>query len=401
MGQTYLLFKKDGVQSGYACTPSVGLVVKPNYTATTETKVKFLHKGQDLYIGIQSDDKSVCKFDWEGDGMFFKIKPATGDAVEIKMFVILPTTGSAYLGLDPNSSILNTAGSIRAVAQLGAGTTLFDSTNVDGGYSAEAVIHLDKLGYAANATTIPFNAVWFDPQGYNLSDFANGGPGAWGIPGKNPGNFFKQWWGSEWGCDKSLTLMSTILPVEMTSFTASVNSGIASLKWTTATELNNKGFEIERSLDKVNFSKVAFVEGKGTTSKTNSYTYSDKIPAGKAYFYRLCQIDLDGTSKYSNVVEAKNVTPTQFAMSQNYPNPFNPSTNVKFDLPVNSKVTVQVFNLLGQVVATMANGQFDAGSHELSFNASKLSSGIYIYNIKAAGLDGSNFSLTRKMSLLK
>ncbi|RJP61172.1 MAG: T9SS C-terminal target domain-containing protein [Ignavibacteriales bacterium] len=192
------------------------------------------------------------------------------------------------------------------------------------------------------------------------------------------------------------------VPVELTSFTAKVAPGVVKLEWKTATEVNNRGFEVERSVDKVLFSTITFVDGKGTTTSANSYAYQDKnIAEGKTYYYRLKQIDYDGTYEYSDVIEAKNNVPEVFSLKQNYPNPFNPSTSIKFGLPVDSRVTLQVYNMIGQVVATLADGNYSAGTHNVNFDASGLTSGMYIYNIKTLGIDGKTMNATRKMLMMK
>jgi hypothetical protein len=187
------------------------------------------------------------------------------------------------------------------------------------------------------------------------------------------------------------------LPVELTSFEAAVSSNNVNLKWATSTETNNSGFEVYR-----NGVKVAFVKGNGTTSEKKSYSYTDKNLSTGKYAYKLVQIDLDGTKKSVASTEANvNSLPTCYAMDQNYPNPFNPATTIKFALPADAKVTLKIFNVLGQQVAQLVNGNLSAGKHDVKFDASKLNSGIYIYSISAKAADGSQFSNTKKMMLLK
>jgi hypothetical protein len=206
------------------------------------------------------------------------------------------------------------------------------------------------------------------------------------------------WW---WAVDNVGLYGSGVVPVELTSFAASVSDAGVTLNWATATETNNSGFSIERSVDNVEFNAIAFVDGMGTTSEKTNYTYVDKsVNAAKAY-YRLKQIDFDGTSAYSNVVEVDLNIPTDFSISQNYPNPFNPSTTIKFGLPVESKVTINLFNTLGERVAQIANSDFAAGNQRIDFNASNLSSGVYFYTIEAIGVDGTNFVSSKKMMLMK
>ncbi len=197
-----------------------------------------------------------------------------------------------------------------------------------------------------------------------------------------------------------------VVPVELTSFTASVSDNAVTLNWATATETNNKGFELQKlrvkseELNSANWETVAFVAGNGTVSKSRNYSYSDKVAPGK-YSYRLKQIDLDGSFTYSQAVET-DVVPSSFGLDQNYPNPFNPSTKISFSLPVASKVSVLVYNSLGQIVTELANSTFSAGYNEVNFNAAGLTSGIYFYKLSASSVDGNqNFQSMKKMILMK
>ena len=191
-----------------------------------------------------------------------------------------------------------------------------------------------------------------------------------------------------------------VTPVEFTAFTASANYGEVNLQWITATETNNQGFEVQRS-NGSDFETIAFVAGHGTTTETQVYNYSDKSVGVATYSYRLKQIDFDGTFDYSKVINATVPAPAQFALDQNYPNPFNPSTKINFQLKVDSKVSLKVFNILGQEVATLINTNLVAGAHNVNFDASKLNSGVYLYRIEATGIDGSNFMDVKKMILTK
>lgn len=191
------------------------------------------------------------------------------------------------------------------------------------------------------------------------------------------------------------------IPVELTAFFAiKVEDGIM-LKWTTATETNNSGFMIERSSNNIDFSEIAFVNGNGTSTEVTDYEYRDAVLTVGKYFYRLKQIDFDGTATYSNVIETEINGPAVFDLSQNYPNPFNPSTMIKFSLPVDSYVRIELFNTLGEKVDELTNRDYSIGNHEINFDASKLSNGVYYYTISANGLDGSTFVSTKKMVLIK
>ncbi len=192
-------------------------------------------------------------------------------------------------------------------------------------------------------------------------------------------------------------------PVELTSFIAKAADGSVNLNWQTATEKNNKGFEVERKNlgSNENWISLGFVEGNGTTTKTSSYDYTDNNVKKGKYNYRLKQIDFDGSFTYTKTVEADVTTPSHFALEQNYPNPFNPSTQISFTLPVDAGVNITIYNLLGQKVKQLVNKEFNAGDHNVNFDASGLSSGIYIYVLEAKGTGSVNFTATKKMMLLK
>lgn len=191
------------------------------------------------------------------------------------------------------------------------------------------------------------------------------------------------------------------VPVELASFSAELIDRNVVLNWTTATELNNQGFDIEYSLDNANFTKIGFVPGFGTTSEMKSYSFTvTNIQSGIQY-YRLRQIDFDGTSTFYNSVEITGLLPNTFALEQNHPNPFNPSTTISFSLPLEAKVNIKLFNMLGQEVAKITEGNFQAGNHNLQFNANELSSGAYIYTLEATGVNSESFKSSKKMLLLK
>ncbi|MBL1155776.1 MAG: T9SS C-terminal target domain-containing protein [Ignavibacteriae bacterium] len=191
-----------------------------------------------------------------------------------------------------------------------------------------------------------------------------------------------------------------VIPVELTFFTAKSDNNTVTLNWTTATELNNSGFQIERS-NGGEYQSVGFIAGHGTSTSTNNYVYLDQNVEAGTYTYRLKQIDLDGSFEYSNAVEVEVLGLREYTLGQNYPNPFNPSTTINFSLAVDSKVSLKVFNVLGQEVASLLNGQMSAGSQKVSFDASSLNSGVYFYRLEADGIDGQKFSSTKKMILTK
>lgn len=188
-----------------------------------------------------------------------------------------------------------------------------------------------------------------------------------------------------------------ILPVELTSFTGSVSNNIVTLKWATATEVNNYGFDVERRVSNTeNWQKIGFVAGNGNSNSQKDYSYVDKnLAGGSTFTYRLKQMDNDGAFTYSDAVEVT-LVPDKFELYQNYPNPFNPTTNIKFSLPEASRVVINIYNMLGEKVMELANGEFDSGYQEVNLNATGLSSGMYVYS-----LETQNFKAVKKMVLMK
>jgi hypothetical protein len=192
------------------------------------------------------------------------------------------------------------------------------------------------------------------------------------------------------------------IPVELTSFTANVTGRDIILNWTTATETNNRGFEIEKLFGDT-WIVIGFVEGSGTTTETKSYSYPDQDLERGIYQYRLKQIDFDGTYEYTNVALAEVTAPAEFTLSQNYPNPFNPTTNIGFtisDLPDGKAgfgfVSLKIYDVLGNEIETLLNEEKPAGEYKVEFNAEGLSSGIYFYQLKIG-----SFIETKQMILLQ
>lgn len=189
--------------------------------------------------------------------------------------------------------------------------------------------------------------------------------------------------------------MPPIIPVELTSFTAISNNGVVQLNWQTATELNNHLFEIERKTEASEYRTIGYVEGSGTTTEPKNYSYTDNTVVSGSYTYRLKQIDFNGTFTYSPEVEVE-VAPLTFNLGQNYPNPFNPSTKIKYDVPEAGNITLAVYNVVGEEVAVLVNGYTEAGSFDVTFDASNLPSGVYLYKLQS-----DNSVQTKKMILMK
>lgn len=197
---------------------------------------------------------------------------------------------------------------------------------------------------------------------------------------------------------KSLDALGYAVPVELISLNAALQNNEIVVNWTTASEKNNKGFEIERKSGD-NWIKVAFVAGKGTTTEVSRYSWVDNLKgvASGKISYRLKQIDLDGTVHYSKTTEVNYTSgPKEYTLSQNYPNPFNPSTQINFSLPQAENVSVVVYDAIGNEIATLVSGKMEAGNHTVTWNASAMPSGVYFYKLSSG-----NFSSVKKMILMK
>jgi len=209
---------------------------------------------------------------------------------------------------------------------------------------------------------------------------------------------------------RGVFVTTTPLPVELTNFTSNVNNDKVNLNWQTETELNNYGFEIERSLlstpsqsegtsetsSKLDWKGVGFVKGAGNSNSLKNYSFVDCNPVGGSNFsYRIKQIDNNGSFKYSKILKVK-VIPNSFILYQNYPNPFNPTTIIKYSLPENDKVILKVYNITGSNVKTLVNQQQVAGNYTVQFNGSDYSSGVYFYRLTT-----SHGIQVKKMILLK
>jgi hypothetical protein len=192
-----------------------------------------------------------------------------------------------------------------------------------------------------------------------------------------------------------------IIPVELTSFAAIANGNNVELNWSTATETNNSGFEIQRiQMSEVksqnSWQSIGFVNGKGTTSEPQYYSFTDKNLNAGTYTYRLKQVDFDGSFEYSNEIEVDVLSPDKFVLEQNYPNPFNPTTIISWQSPISGHQTLKVYDILGNEVVTLVNEYKEAGRYKIEFDASNIPSGIYYYKVTAG-----SFSDVKKMLVIK
>ncbi|MBX2974816.1 MAG: T9SS type A sorting domain-containing protein [Ignavibacteriaceae bacterium] len=207
--------------------------------------------------------------------------------------------------------------------------------------------------------------------------------------------------GDSWLSNGGLNYVATFktdagLPVQLSSFNASVINKSVNLKWQTATEQNNYGFEVERASNN-DWIKIGFVNGNGNSNSPKEYSYTDNsLDNSGKYSYRLKQLDNDGSHEYSSIVEVDYNPVLAFELEQNYPNPFNPVTSISYSVVNEGLVKIEIYNSLGQLVAIPVNEIKSSGRHSVSFDASKMSSGTYIYKLSAG-----EFVQTKKMNLIK
>ncbi len=200
-----------------------------------------------------------------------------------------------------------------------------------------------------------------------------------------------------WGIINALSAMNLVtIPVELTLFNGNYADGVVNLKWITATETNNFGFEIERRNDFSTYESIGFVNGNGTSTNRVTYNFVDENLSASKYYYRLKQIDLDGSFEYSNEIEVEIEGLTDFQLYQNYPNPFNPSTKIKYYIPQNSFVKITLHDILGSEIRTLVNENAQPGNYEILLDGSDLSSGMYFVR-----LSSENIQRTLKISLIK
>jgi hypothetical protein len=195
------------------------------------------------------------------------------------------------------------------------------------------------------------------------------------------------------------------LPVELTSLTANANKRDVTLNWTTNSENDNQGFDIQRQdangASENVWVKAGFVSGNGTVNTPVNYSFTDRGLVTGKYIYRLKQIDFNGGVNFHPLQNEITIgIPTSYSISQNYPNPFNPSTKIDFELPYDGKVSILIFDISGREVGKLVNEVMIAGYHTVQFNGSHLSSGMYFYRINAEGI-GQSFINTKKLVLVK
>jgi hypothetical protein len=285
------------------------------------------------------------------------------------------------------SVAINSVGDI-ALAYSISGSTMVPSIRCTGRYSNDALGQMtipeetifNGVGYQSGLNRWgDYTQMVVDPNGINF----------WYVNQYQPTNGSFNW-------RTRIANIDYTVPVELVSFTASSKKDEVELNWRTATETNNQGFAVERMNLEGNFEEVGFVAGFGTTTEPKSYSFIDSKLDAASYTYRLKQLDFDGSYEYMNEVNVDVEIPFQYSLEQNYPNPFNPSTTIKYSLAEDGFVKLAVYNLLGEKVATVVNALQKADRYEVNFDASDLSSGVYVYRMETG-----NFISAKKLMLLK
>jgi hypothetical protein len=198
--------------------------------------------------------------------------------------------------------------------------------------------------------------------------------------------------------DAAIAYEESLLPVELSYFSASMAGSSVKLNWETVTEVNNYGFEILRKVhDDKEWTKIGFVNGNGNSNSPKSYSFVDDIITAGKFSYRLKQIDNDGQFEYSKTIGVDFGIINKFKLNQNYPNPFNSSTKISWQSPVGSWQTIKIFDMLGREIETLVNEYKETGNHStLYIDNSTSPSGVYCYQLKAG-----DYVETRKMIFLK
>lgn len=270
---------------------------------------------------------------------------------------------------------------------------------------------LRLVDWTANYANDSLYYTWLTQNSFDPMLIANAlGDGAVATLGQdpvtiNPGDSATFYYGVSIGADKNSCVANMdlcaakyaqVTPVELTAFTAISQNQQVTLNWSTATELNNNGFEVQRSAPNSDFITVGFVKGAGTTTEQKEYSYTDKNLSNGLYTYRLKQIDYNGSFEYSDAIEVDVRSLNNYSLEQNYPNPFNPTTKIGYVLSEKANVKIIVTNTIGEQIAVLVNQTQEQGYHQLTFDANNLPSGIYFYSLQT-----DNFSETRKMLLLR
>lgn len=326
-------------------------------------------------------------------------------------------SGSSSIGgfVGWNAATINNSystGSVSGVSSNIGGFLGYNESAINNSYSTGLVSggSFNVGGFVGYSSLTIGNSFW-DTETSGLSN-SGGGTGKTTNEMKTNSTFLNAGWSSSiWYRDDSYNngypylswqnSGGSPLPVELTTFSVSINENRVELNWETVTEINNYGFEIEKqkaesSSQNPDWEKIGFVQGHGNSNSPKHYLFTDNSVNSSKYFYRLKQIDIDGQFEYSDIVEVDLGVPTEFYLSQNYPNPFNPTTQIQYQVPNEGFVYLIVYNSLGEEISKLVNQYQSVGKYSVSLDASNLPSGVYIYKLQTG-----NFTSAKKMLLTK
>jgi hypothetical protein len=357
--------------SSLPCDPVEDGYVSSNYA----------HSGSNSFVIVQNNDQ------------VHEIGPYTSGKWEINWQMYVPTGASGYFNTLSIFAGASSEWGMQAFLNVGGAGTL------DAGGQTAATFSYPNDAWIFVQVIVDLDLdqaqFWMDGTMIYQWQWTLGALGQGGSLQLNANDFFG-YVATDGTYYDDYQVLDLIIPVELTSFTASVNEGNVVLNWSTATETNNHLFEIERKAETSEYITIGYVEGAGTTTEPQNYGYTDNKVETGTYTYRLKQVDFDGTFTYSNEVEVDVTAPLSFNLDQNYPNPFNPTTNISYSIPEAGNIILAVYNTVGEKVAVLVNGYSEAGHFDVSFNASNLPSGVYLYKLQSA-----NSVQTKKMMLLK
>ncbi len=318
-------------------------------------------------------------------------------------------SGTTYLGDNPTNKVtkvavgtnynlaLTTDGTVYAwgnnigYGQLGDGTTTNRNTPIKvlkGSYAGTANLGDNSANKIVDIGIGGYHSLAMSADGLVYA-WGAGGSGQAGQGGSNYAHNITP---------VTVLVPGGALPVELVSFSASVNNETVQLKWQTATEIDNYGFEVEKksvNSESLGWETIGFVQGNGNSNSTKNYSFADASVVGKVQ-YRLKQLDVDGNFVYSHIIEVDASRALEFFLSQNYPNPFNPSTVISYTLAEAGVTKLSVYDVLGNEVAQLVNGVQASGTYSVDFEATNLSGGVYFYK-----LESGSKALVKKLLLLK
>ncbi len=332
------------------------------------------------------------------DAVHFTVK------VQIKSNVSTFNMGTGNFVFTYNASALSTPVLGTAYSYSGGLYTVITVTTVAAG---KVSVNVEYNGGAGSGILVPATYTDVASVQFNTTNPAGNSNLVWNTIDPNATNLYSDDNATTVSIGTLNSLDTSPLPIQLSNFVATAPSKAAvTLSWTTLSETNNYGFYVQKGASATGtFARIAgsFIGGAGTTTAKHQYSYTDNAYTATESYYRLEQVDLDGTSHYSDPIQPSGVTgvsdkqlPTVFALDQNYPNPFNPTTIIQFALPKESRVAIVMYNVIGQKVATLVDDVRPAGYYTMSFNGAGYASGMYIYKMTAG-----KFTSIKKMMLVK